>query len=127
MWRAILASFLVSFAFAGDDHCPGYPESQRISDRAQFQKEKAFYAFSANSGKQPKHLALQLSASANFIDDFIFGKMVTDGVEPAPLATDEEIIRRLSLDLTGRIPAPDLILNFLMIVIRTNAPGLSIR
>lgn len=40
----------------------------------------------------------------NLIDDHIFGKMETDGVEPAPLATDAEFLQRVSLDLSGRIP-----------------------
>src|SRR5678815_4468700 len=112
MWRTLLLAFTLTFVFAADEHCPAYPESKRDFDKAQFKKEKAFQAFSLNSRKE-QHLALQLSASRNFIDDYIFGKMVTDGVEPAPLASDEEILRRLSLDLTGRIPSPDLIVNFL--------------
>jgi hypothetical protein len=41
----------------------------------------------------------------NFIDDRIFGKMEKDGVPHAPLATDQEFFRRVTLDLTGRIPA----------------------
>src|SRR6266850_5782383 len=45
----------------------------------------------------------------NFIDDRIFGKMEKDGVPHAPLATDQEFFRRVTLDLTGRIPvAADL-------------------
>ncbi len=46
-------------------------------------------------------------ASVNFIDDYIFGKMATDGVQPAPITTDAEFLRRVTLDLTGRIPAPE--------------------
>src|SRR6266852_5850356 len=41
----------------------------------------------------------------NFIDDRVFGKMERDGVPHAPLATDQEFFRRVTLDLTGRIPA----------------------
>src|SRR5579871_6378926 len=41
----------------------------------------------------------------NFIDDEIFGKMAAAGVAPAPLSTDEEFFRRVTLDLTGRIPS----------------------
>ncbi|MFN3326004.1 MAG: DUF1553 domain-containing protein [Bryobacteraceae bacterium] len=40
----------------------------------------------------------------NFIDDEIFGKMERDGVPHAPLATDQEFIRRVKLDIAGRIP-----------------------
>ncbi|MBZ5534972.1 MAG: DUF1549 and DUF1553 domain-containing protein [Acidobacteriia bacterium] len=40
----------------------------------------------------------------NFIDNYIFDKMGRDGVPPAHLSTDAEFIRRVMLDLTGRIP-----------------------
>ncbi|MBK7928129.1 MAG: DUF1553 domain-containing protein [Bryobacterales bacterium] len=41
----------------------------------------------------------------NFIDEQIFGRMQRDGIPHAPLATDREFIRRVTLDLTGRIPS----------------------
>jgi len=41
----------------------------------------------------------------NFIDNLLFGRMAKDGVPHAPLATDQEFFRRVSLDLTGRIPS----------------------
>ncbi len=41
----------------------------------------------------------------NFIDDYIFDKMERDGVPHAPPASDMEFLRRVTLDLTGRIPA----------------------
>ncbi len=113
MWRSLFSSILLAFAFSGDDRCPAYLESQRLSDRVQFQKERAAYAFSAQRVDQQRHNALQLSTSNNFIDDYIFGKMLNDGVESAPLATDAEIVRRLSLDLTGRIPSPEFVAAFL--------------
>ncbi len=40
----------------------------------------------------------------NFIDDEIFNKLDAQGVAAAPLSSDEEFFRRISLDLTGRIP-----------------------
>jgi hypothetical protein len=43
----------------------------------------------------------------NFIDNEIFGKMAAQGVPSARLTTDEEFVRRIYLDLTGRIPAPE--------------------
>jgi hypothetical protein len=48
----------------------------------------------------------QYFVAANYIDDFIFGKMSDDGVAWAPLSDDAEFLRRVSLDLTGRIPTP---------------------
>jgi hypothetical protein len=41
----------------------------------------------------------------NFIDESIFGRMATAGIQPAPLASDLEFLRRVTLDLTGRIPS----------------------
>src|SRR5438105_9443037 len=51
--------------------------------------------------------------SRNYIDDEIFGKMSRDGVPSAPLSTDEEFLRRVTLDLTGHIPTPDQVRRFL--------------
>ncbi len=49
----------------------------------------------------------------NFIDEFTFGKMKKDGVPHAGLATDEEFLRRICLDLTGRLPEVEAIRKFL--------------
>ncbi len=65
--------------------------------------------------------ALLFSASAclaetprkNLIDDYIFGKMQRDGIPHAPLATESEFLRRVTIDLTGRLPTPDQIRTFL--------------
>src|SRR5262245_18115318 len=63
---------------------------------------------------QPRESNAQLPvAPRNFVDEHIFGKMARDGVTPAPLASDGEFLRRVSLDLTGRIPASDEIRAFL--------------
>jgi hypothetical protein len=43
--------------------------------------------------------------SRGVIDDHIFGKMADDGIPYAPLASDTEFLRRVTLDLTGRIPS----------------------
>jgi hypothetical protein len=49
----------------------------------------------------------------NYIDEFIFGKMERDHIPNAPLASDEEFLRRAMLDLIGRIPEPEQIRKFL--------------
>jgi len=48
------------------------------------------------------------------VDDLIAAEMRAGarGVEPAPLTTDEQFIRRVTLDLTGRLPGPDQIAEF---------------
>jgi hypothetical protein len=52
-------------------------------------------------------------AHRNFIDDQIFGKMERDGIPHAPLSTDQEFFRRVTLDLTGRIPSSADLRSFL--------------
>jgi hypothetical protein len=49
----------------------------------------------------------------NFIDDEIFRRMATANIQPAPLASDEEFLRRVTLDLTGRIPSATDVTDFL--------------
>ena len=41
----------------------------------------------------------------NFIDDAIFNRMAAAGIQSAPIASDVEFLRRVTLDLTGRIPS----------------------
>ncbi len=49
----------------------------------------------------------------NYIDEQIFGKMERDGIPHAPLSSDLEFLRRVTLDLTGRIPGRAEIREFL--------------
>ena len=49
----------------------------------------------------------------NFIDERVFQKARQDKVPMAPLCSDTEFLRRVSLDLTGRLPGPESIRTFL--------------
>jgi len=49
----------------------------------------------------------------NLIDEFIFGKMESDRIPHAGLASDEEFFRRVHIDLTGRIPSDEDLRTFL--------------
>lgn len=49
----------------------------------------------------------------NFIDQEILGKLIKTNSPVSPLASDEEFLRRIYLDLTGRIPDPGEIRVFL--------------
>src|SRR4051812_41893996 len=44
--------------------------------------------------------------AANFVDTDLFTAMKTNNVAPTQLASDEEFLRRVTLDLTGRSPTP---------------------
>ncbi len=50
----------------------------------------------------------------NFVDSQIFGRMIRESVPHAPLSTDYEFVRRVSLDLTGRIPASEEVRQFVV-------------
>jgi hypothetical protein len=63
---------------------------------------------------QPAVLTVDASTipRKNFIDDSIFGRMATAGIRSAPLASDIEYLRRVTLDLTGRIPSAADVVKF---------------
>jgi hypothetical protein len=71
------------------------------------------------SGWTAKVAPLRAAADANpvprknFIDDFIFGRMERAGIQPAPISGDQEFLRRVCLDLTGRIPSADQVRSFI--------------
>jgi hypothetical protein len=49
----------------------------------------------------------------NFIDDEIFTRMASANIRSAPLSGDAEFLRRVTLDLTGRIPTAAEVSSFL--------------
>jgi hypothetical protein len=57
----------------------------------------------ASAGRMPRR---------NFIDEQIFGKMERERIPHAPLASDYEFLRRVTLDLTGRIPSSEDVRRF---------------
>jgi len=50
--------------------------------------------------------------AAGSIDSYIFADFQGHGITPAPKTTDWEFVRRVTLDLTGRIPTADRVLTF---------------
>ncbi|MFG0333123.1 MAG: DUF1549 and DUF1553 domain-containing protein, partial [Maioricimonas sp. JB049] len=50
--------------------------------------------------------------ASNFIGDAVFAKLEQLQIEPSGLSSDEEFLRRICLDLHGRLPAPDEIRAF---------------
>jgi hypothetical protein len=48
----------------------------------------------------------------NFIDDHVFAKLRQLRIVPAPLSRDDEFLRRVCLDLTGTLPPPERVREF---------------
>jgi len=119
-----ITSLMAAPARASDMACPAYPPSVRNEWQAALQQERllkraripgpvsshATETASRIAGKA--EIAPQVPRN-NFVDDLLFAKMEADGIQPAPLVGDAEFLRRVSLDLTGRIPAPEAIRAFL--------------
>jgi hypothetical protein len=53
------------------------------------------------------------AAMTRRVDDLLDARLAEEGVEPGPLATDAEFLRRASIDLTGRIPRTSEVRAFL--------------
>ncbi len=106
-WYGVVFAGVLS---AADPGCPAYPRERREADLTRREIETAARNFAAG---RPKPSNRRKAQSANLIDDFIFGKMAADGVVPAPEASDAEFLRRVSLDLTGRIPTAEQVEQFL--------------
>ena len=49
----------------------------------------------------------------NFIDDHVFAKLRRFNILPSELSSDSEFVRRVCLDLTGTLPPPDRVREFL--------------
>lgn len=98
--------------------CPRYPQSQRLLDRLYHQRDRAFSALSKSQSRDASATRAALDRR-NFIDTHIGSKLESDGVQPAPPSSDEEFLRRIYIDLTGRIPTVDQAESFLAAPDRT--------
>ncbi|MGH9769601.1 MAG: DUF1549 domain-containing protein [Blastocatellia bacterium] len=70
-------------------------------------------AVSGNPGAEAALLHASAVPRKNIIDNILFDRMERDGVPSASLCSDEEFIRRVYLDITGRIPSPEDLNKFL--------------
>ncbi len=120
---AVGVAALAAWAFAADKPSQKPREESMASDRFAEAHAPLFAPKTNEAGALTERVARSLPATRadsatraarrNFIDDHIFGKMDRDGIKPAPPASDSEFLRRITLDLTGRIPSPEEIRAFL--------------
>lgn len=47
------------------------------------------------------------TSERNYIDPLVFGKLQELRIVPSDLATDEQFLRRVTIDLTGKLPTPE--------------------
>jgi hypothetical protein len=119
------AALTVSPLPAGDDHETGGDQPGCAwfgSQREKFAREtRDRYALSATTLKVTRMLGARAATpaaasdqpkSTNLVDLYIFAALDEAGVKPAQRTSDYEFIRRVTLDLTGRIPTPERLLAF---------------
>ncbi len=74
----------------------------------------AGHEVSANVGVITKELpAYPTLARRNYIDELVYSKLQKLNVVPSPPSTDAEFLRRVCLDLTGTLPPPNRVREFL--------------
>ena len=81
-------------------------ERQTRVARQVFERTNQALSRSTRPGKKSEAVLASTLPTRNFIDEEIFGTLTTKNVPSAALSTDEEFIRRVTLDLTGKLPSP---------------------
>ncbi len=54
-----------------------------------------------------------LPVAKNYVDDLVFAKLKKLGLPPSPVADDGTFLRRVTLDITGRLPSAEVARKFL--------------
>jgi hypothetical protein len=80
-----------------------------VAVMARYQGQVAVFRASIPLGV---HVA-QWPSSQNAVDVAVFDKLKTLGIPPAPMCDDATFLRRVTLDITGQLPAKEQVLEFL--------------
>ena len=83
-----------------------------IAEGAEYEPHWAYITPKRPTPPQPGPQGVGLSWVRNPIDRFILAELEKRGLQPAPEADRRTLARRLSLDLTGLPPAPELVERF---------------
>jgi hypothetical protein len=106
-FRQLIALVAVGPLLAADPGCPRYPTALRTEQMELLELDRAFQQYGAEARKASVGARAEQVSWSNFIDQQLFTKMIDDGVKPAARSTDEEFLRRVYIDVTGRIPSPE--------------------
>ncbi len=114
----LVALALPGLSLAQDNRKVSVADCSFANDPAEFlsRSSRARHAASQRTLKVAPSLARTKAVAAtkrNFIDEEILSKLQKLNVAAAPLSSDEEFLRRIYLDLTGRIPGPEQVRAFL--------------
>ena len=101
---------------AGAPERPGARKTRALSTTT----DQVVKALAINS---PIHRPTGAVHEPGTIDAFIWADLDKRRIKPAPPTTDWEFIRRVTLDLTGRIPTPERVLSFVRTPPITSAPN----
>ncbi len=109
---------IAGWAVRGDDlpavhpDCPYFgPQRERLAGRSLSAPTERVSRMLAAARGIPVDPVVR-SHDLGLIDSYIFADLRAHGISPAPPSTDWEFIRRVTLELTGRIPKPDRVLAF---------------
>ena len=82
------------------------PRMNRTGDSTVGLRTRQFQSAAGSALSVPRNKAFVLATAgkAGFIDQYIFNALRANNIQPADVTTDYEFIRRVTLDLTGRIP-----------------------
>ena len=106
----IVAAASLLFGFPSDEKLKEHPPHPTGSPREGLDKTTSKLA---NQLPHTGHSSDAPIARNNYIDDHIFGKMEADNVPHAQLSSDDDFLRRVSLDLIGRLPEPNQVRSFI--------------
>jgi|694.fasta_scaffold13107_6 hypothetical protein len=84
-------------------------QSGDVAVMARYQGQVAVFRASVPLGIDVQ----QFPPTRNVVDQAVFAKLKTLGIPPSPISDDSSFIRRVTLDLCGRLPHPEETLSYL--------------
>src|SRR5262245_12487099 len=99
-WSCIsLFSVFLCVAVAADHDCPMYPSSMWAFEPANLKRQADARAqlLAMTDGRVAN--GADMPDVRNYIDEHIFGRLRSEGIQSAPLSSNSEFIRRVTIDL----------------------------